>query len=257
MCAVVSFRERCAMPFHSALMFCFLVLCSCNIITGNKEGQGRISGLYVLERVNGIAIPAPVAPQQGCNGTATKGTLTISAAGPDVLPTYDWGISIRVDCSPVPAGVVQGDDDVGTWRFESNTRLAFNSMKRHGAYSAALEETPGSPPAITLANLGDSYRFKLLVRPDDPQGVVFVKVVDQEGQPIAGVRLLFTFANGLQGGGTTPASGEFGTGGVVGECKISITPPVGYQVPSSQPNPVSVSVVQGPALRIQVSLVKI
>jgi hypothetical protein len=246
------------MRYISALRFGLLILCSCMHSTGNLADQDRISGLYVLERVNGNAIPTPVAPQQGCSGTAKKGTLVINPAGPDVLPMYDWGISIQVDCSPVPAGVVQGADDVGTWRFEStNTHLAFNSMKGRGAYSTVLEETPGTPPAITLLYLGDSYRFKLLVRPDDPQGVVFVKVVDQDGQPVAGVVLIFTFANGLEGGGTTPASGEFGTKGVVGDCKISFTPPAGYQVPSSQPNPVSVSVVQDPAIRIQVSLLKI
>ncbi len=145
---------------------------------------------------------------------------------------------------------------MGTWSFNS-TQLSFKSMKGRGAYGATLEESSGNPPAITFVYLGNAYRFVRLMRFDDPQGVVFVKVVDQAGQLVAGVRLIFTFANGLQGGGTTPASGEFGTGGVVGECKISITPPTGYEVPASQPNPVSVNVVQGPALRIQVSLKKL
>lgn len=235
-----------------------LVSTSCAISTGTREDQDRISGIYILESVNGLAMPAAVAPEQGCNRTVRNGILTITAAGPDVLPMYDWSFPIDADCRPVPPGVFQGATDVGTWRFESNnTRLAFNSLKGLGAYSAILEETPSNRPAITFVHLGDAYRFRLLMRPDDPQGVVFVKVVDQVGQPVPGVGLLFTFANGLEGGGTTPDSGEFGTKGVVGECKISIVPPAGYRVPASQPNPVAVSVLEGPALRIQVSVEKL
>lgn len=244
------------MKCASALVFTLLALASCTNTVAGREDQDRISGRYVLTQVDGLAIPTPVAPQQGCNRTVRKGIFTISAAGPDVLPMYDWTISIDPSCQPIPPGVAQGADDVGTWSFNS-TQLPFKSMKGQGAYSATLEEASGSPPAISFAYLGNSYRFVRIMRFDDPQGGVFVKVVDQNGQPVAGVRLIFTFANGLQGGGTTPASGEFGTGGVVGECKISVTPPAGYEVPASQPNPVSVTVVQGPDLRIQVSLKKL
>ena len=242
--------------YTSVLAFSMLALSSCVNSMGGREDQQRISGLYVLERVDGVLIPAPVAPQQGCNRTVRNGILTISAAGPDVQPFYDWSFPIDADCKPVPPGVFQGATDVGTWRFQS-TLLAFNSMKSHGSYTAALEETSGNPPAITFAHLGSSYRFVRLMRFDDPQGVVYVRVVDQFGALVAGVQLIFTFANGLQEGGTTPASGEYGTGGVVGECKISITPPAGYVVPASQPNPLSVQVVTGPPLRVQVTLTKL
>jgi hypothetical protein len=126
-----------------------------------------------------------------------------------------------------------------------------------GSYSAALEETPGNPPAITFANAGNSYRFVRIMRFDDPPGVIFVDVVDQSGQPVRGVVLMFSFANGLEGGGTTPDSGELGLRGVVGECKISITPPAGYAVPASQPNPISVTVVEGQAPHIKATLTKL
>jgi hypothetical protein len=95
------------------------------------------------------------------------------------------------------------------------------------------------------------------MRFDDPQGVVFVDVADQFGEPVAGVVLIFTFANGLEGGGTTPASGEFGSRGVVGACSIQLTPPAGYSVPASQPNPISVTVVDGQALRVKATLTKL
>ncbi len=241
----------------SALVFGLLAPSSCTNTVANREDQDRISGFYVLTQVDGLAIPIPVAPQQGCNRTVRKGVFSISKAGSDVLPMYDWTISIDPGCQPIPAGVGYGADDVGTWSFNSSTNLSFKSMKGRGAYSATLEETSGNPPAISFAYLGNTYRFVRLMRFDDPQGVVFVKVVDQNGQLVPGVVLIYTFANGLQDGGTTPASGEIGTRGVVGECKISITPPAGYEVPASQPNPVLVNVVQGPAIRIQVSLRKL
>ena len=234
-----------------------LAVASCVNSMGGTDDQERISGVYILQSVDGVAIPAPIVPQQGCNRTVQKGIFTISAAGPDVAPQYDWSIAIPADCQPVPSGVYQGGDDVGNWRFQKSTQLSFNSVMGLGSYSAALEETPGNSPAITFATAGNSYRFVRVMRFDDPQGVIFVDVVDQSGQPVRGVVLMFTFANGLEGGGTTPDSGEFGDRGVVGECKIGITPPAGYAVPASQPNPLSVTVLEGQAPHIKVTLTKV
>jgi hypothetical protein len=231
-----------------------LVLLSCTDIVGDRA-QERISGLYVLKQVDGLPVPASIPAQNGCNRTVKRGIFTVTAAGPDVLPMYSYELPIEVDCQPVPSGLVRGFEDVGTWRFHSS-QLAFKSMMGKGAYSAELGEESGNP-AITVVQLGNSYKFVRIMRPDDPQGVVYVKFADQFAEPVAGVRMIFTFANGLEGGGTTPASGEFGTRGVVGECKISITPPAGFAVPSSQPNPFSVTVAEGTPLRVQVQLIKL
>lgn len=201
-------------------------------------------------------IPTTIAPQQGCNSIVRKGMFTISPAGADVQPMYDWSVSIEVDCQPIPAGVIQGADDVGTWHFES-TEISFSSMKKRGRYSAILQEASGSEPRISFSDLGNSYRFKRIMKPDDPRGTVFVKVTDQSGQPVGGVGLVFVFTNGLEGGGTTPASGEFGTSGIVGECIIRITLPTGYAFAPTQTNPVSVTVVDGPPVHLQVSLIRL
>jgi hypothetical protein len=234
-----------------------LCLSSCVNSMGGREDQQRISGVYVLERVDGAPIPASIAPQEGCNRTVRKGIFRITAGGVEVRPTYDWTVSIDADCQPVPPGALLGDDDVGAWGFQQSTQLSFSSMMDHGSYSASLEEVPGNPPAITIINLGNSYRFVRVMRWDDPQGYVDVSVVDQAGQRVRGVVLIFTFANGIQGGGTTPDSGEFATGGVVGQCSISITPPAGYALPASQPNPISVTVVEDTSIQVQVTLTKI
>lgn len=237
------------------LAFSLLGMTSCSEIFSSRGNERRISGVYVLDRVDGAQIPAPVAPQEGCNRTVRDGIMSISAGGSDLQPMYDWSFAIATDCDPVPPSVFQGRDDVGTWNF-SPTTLSFKSMKGLGAYSVTLEEASGNPPVVTFSYAGSSYRFVRVMRFDDPQGVVYVKFVDQFGQPIAGVGLIFTFANGLQSGGTTPATGELGTGGIVGECKISIIPPAGYEVPVSQPNPFTVSIVESPRLYVQVSLTK-
>jgi len=221
---------------------------------GGREDQERLAGIYLLERVDNLPIPAAIAPQQGCNRTVRKGNFTITPAGPDVVPMYDWTISIDTNCDPVPPGVLPGAGDVGSWRF-GTARISFNSMLGHGSYDGVVEE-PSGTPAIVFSHLGNAYRFVRVMRSDDPQGVVYVTVVDQFGQRVAGVGLIFTFANGLEGGGTTPESGEFGTGGVVGDCTIRIIPPAGYGVPASQPNPFTVRVVEGPSIRVQISLTK-
>lgn len=234
---------------------CFLAAASsCSNLTGTGEDEKRVSGFYILELVNGAPLPVILAPQQGCNRTVRSvGTFSLSAGGVDVRPTYDWSITIDADCNPVPASVSQGAEDVGAWHLQS-AQLSLNSMMDKGAYNVGVKDTFGDSPAVTLDYLGDSYQFR---RVNDPTGVVFVKVVDQFGQPVAGVQLLFMFPHGLQGGGTTPASGEFGTGGHVGDCTIQMTPPVGYQVPASQANPFLVKVVEGPALHVQVLLTKL
>jgi hypothetical protein len=246
------------MKYRSILAFFLLALSSCFDIFGpGKKDEVRISGLYTLREVDGLPVPASIAPQMGCDRTVRAGgILTISARGSETQPMYDWSFAIDASCQPVPKGVFQGDDDVGQWQYHSR-KLSFISMMGHGAYTAALEESAGNPPAITVTYLGNAYRFVRLMKWDDPQGVVYVRFVDQLGQPVRGVVMMFTFANGLIGGGTTPDSGEFGTRGVVGECKIKITPPEGYEVPASQPNPFSVSVVEDPVLHVQVLLTRL
>jgi hypothetical protein len=48
-----------------------------------------------------------------------------------------------------------------------------------------------------------------------------------------------------------------GNRGVAGGCKISITPPAGYTVPASQPNPLTVTVVANEAPHVTVTLTKL
>jgi hypothetical protein len=251
--AVTNGRAKCA----PIVIFALGALSSCTNSVGGRDDQERIAGVYTVQSVDGAPIPAPIAPQQGCNRTVQKGIFTLSPAGPDVVPQYDWTINIAANCQPVPSGVDQGSDDVGNWRFRSSTALAFSSLMSHGSYQATLEESVGSQPAITFAYAGNSYRFVRIMRFDDPQGVVFVDVVDQFGQPVEGVVLQYVFANGLQAGGTTPSSGEIGNRGVVGECRISVTPPSGYSVPTSQSNPISVTVLDGQAIHVNVTLTKL
>ena len=241
----------------SIFILALFALSSCVNSVGSAADQERIAGVYTLQSVDGLAMPTAVAPQQGCNRIVQKGTFSISVGGPDARPTYDWSIAIPADCQPVPAGVYQGGDDVGNWGFRKSTQLSLSSMMGAGSYSAVVEETAASAPAITFAIAGNSYRFVRIMRWDDPRGLVFVDVVDQSAQPVAGVVLVFTDANGLQGGGTTQQSGEVFSESVVGECKIGITPPSGYAVPASQPNPVSVTVAEGSAVHINVTLTKL
>jgi hypothetical protein len=241
------------MKYKSVLVFSLLPLASCTDLLGGGD-EKRIAGFYILEGVDGVLLPAPLVPEQGCNRTVRKvGYLSLSGRGPDVAPMYDWTIYVDAECEPVPAGVFQGADDVGGWRLNS-TQLSFSSMIDKGRYGAVVEETPGNSPVVTLVFLGDSYRFR---RIDDPTSVVFVQFRDQFGQPVAWVPLHFALPYGLEGGGTAPESGWFGTSGHVGEWQISFTPPEGYEVPASQSNPISVTVVEGPAIWVYVTLTKL
>ncbi len=239
------------------LMLGLAAAVSCTNSQALREDERRISGVYLLKEVDGMALPASISPQQGCNRIVRNGDLNLIPTGVEARPLYGWSVAIIPLCVPSPPGVSQGTSDSGSWVYGSED-LFFSSLKNHGRYKVGLEDDSGVPPAITIPYLGNSYRFTLVQHIDEPTGGVFVKVVDQTGQPVEGVILEFVFRNGLKGGGTTPASGEFGTSGVLGNATITITPPANYVVPSSQPNPFSVSVTgRVPPLRVQVSLTKI
>jgi hypothetical protein len=246
----------CALRVSSLGLF-VLAVASCVNSVGGREDRERLAGVYILQSVDGVAVPAPVAPEQGCNRTGQKGNLAIRPGGGEFLPDYSWSIAIVVDCQPVPPGVNQGGDDFGFWRFQTSAQMGFESQEGRGNYSAELDEAAGNPPAITFASDGNSFRFVRVMGFDDPQGVVFVDVVDQFGQPVPGVGLIFTFANSLEDSGTTPDSGELGSNGIAGECTISIIPPAGYAVPASQPNPLTVTVVANEAPHVKVTLTKL
>jgi hypothetical protein len=239
------------------LALALLAVSSCVNSTGGRDDQDRIAGVYVLQSVDGVAVPAPIAPQQGCNRTVRDGKFSISVGGADTRPMYDWTIAIPADCQPVPSGVYEGGDDVGNWGFRNSNQLSFASMMGLGSYTATLKETLGNPPTVIIANAGNSYRFVRVMRWDDPRGLVYVRVVDQTGQPVVGVVLVFTDPHGFGSGSTTQESGEVFSESVVGECKIRIAPPEGYSVPGSQPNPVSVSIVEGSPVHIVVTLTKL
>ena len=237
------------------LLFGLAAALSCTNSQALREDQLRISGFYLLKDVDGVLLPAPVSPQQGCNRVVRNGDLNLLPTGVDVSATYTWSVAIVAECTPVPPGVSQGKTDFGFWDY-GNPQLSFRSQKDLGNYSPRLEEISGLPPVVTISYLGNSYRFVLVQHRDAPTGVVYLKFVDQAGQPVSGVVFTVEFPNGLSGGGQTPESGEYGERGVIGEWIITIVPPAGYDVPTSQANPFSVSVAKGDVLHLQVSLTK-
>ena len=179
----------------------------------------------------------------------------MTPGGVDTSPTYGWSVAIQPECTPVPAGVSQGTTDGGFWNFAPGPVL-FHSQMDQGDYAPTLEEKPGSAPAISISYLGRSYQFVLIQPYGAATGVVYVKFVDQVGQPITGVVLRFALPNGREAGGQTPESGEYGSQGVVGVWTISFVPPPGYTVPAPQANPFTSLVGENSVQHLQVSLVK-
>jgi len=246
--------DRALTGCKSLLLICGLAVSSCVDFLGDNDAEKRIAGTYILESVDGVLLPALLAPQEGCNRTVRKvAELVLVGGGQDTQPWYSWEIRVDADCQPVPAGVFQGASDMGLYRINS-TQLSLRSQMGEGAYTADLEETSGSPSVIKLSHLGNSYRFR---RMDDPIGVAYVSAVDQFGQIVEGVILHYTFQHGLEGGGTIGPAGEYGTSGPIGECSIMMTLPAGYELPASQPNPFTVTVVENPAIHVQVILTKL
>ena len=232
-----------------------LLASACNLGQNPSGDHRRISGVYQLQHVDGAPLPVEVSLGQGCTGSVLRGELELRPAGVQTRPSYSWSVAIQPNCSPTPPGVPQGNTDVGSWDFDSD-RLAFRSRDEQGHYAATLIEPSGAAPQIRIPFLGRTYAFTLVQHIDAPTGVVYVKAIDQGGAPVAGVLLSFAFPNGRVGGGQTPASGEFGTMGVVGVWTITVQPPEGYSVAPAQPNPFTTSVGASTVQHLQISLVR-
>lgn len=139
-------------------LMCLCAISSCAIGLGGGDDVRRVSGIYTLQQVDGNPVPAAIAAQQGCNRTVREGRLTLAPGREDLLPHYTWSIAIDTDCDPVPSGVFQGRDDVGSWSF-SPSSLEFESRMDLGRYATALEDGQQSELAVTVTHLGNAYRF--------------------------------------------------------------------------------------------------
>jgi hypothetical protein len=215
-----------------------------------------ISGIYVLDKIDGNSLPIKLASENGCERTATIGSLHLDPAGVDFEPLYGWSIGVSISCTPVPSGVNQGYADFGAWG-GTRTSLTFTSDKGRGSYTGTPSSVGTSPITVGINQDGHQYSFRLVRRSDAELGSVAVSVLDESGAWVNFAILSFVTGDGLISGGTTNNDRAFGTSGAAGSWTITVTPPSGYTVPSSQPNPVTINVSPKSDLKLTMTLHKL
>lgn len=236
--AEYSRRATTSSRMNHAIRSVFLLMLACSNPTGSYGDVAAIKGGYTLESVNGKLLPAEIAVTVGCTRTVTRGGLDLTGPTVDVRPLYSSEILTPTSCQPGSPNPTAFIEDFGTWTFDAPT-VHFASQKGRGNYSGTQQST-GSETILTIEIDGNSYVFRR--SPETPKGILFVTFVDQTNAPVNGVTVRFGFPDGGTGGGTTQTDGQFGTSGTAGVWNVTITPPFGYIVPTSQANPFQVNV---------------
>lgn len=208
----------------------------CGITSPSYGDLSPVVGIYLLESVNGQPLPATLPPQQGCNRSINRGIFDIIGATGEARPLYSWSIPIEISCQPVPSGVSDFIEDFGTWTFP-RPEIVFSSQKGHGKYPGSHLGPLAEETRVRLSMDGHTYVFRRVQSLNTPTGILYLKFLDQTDTPVAGVKINSAFPNGLQGGGTTPATGEFGDRGAAGTWKITLVLPSGYSFDPPHDNP--------------------
>lgn len=194
----------------------------------------ELTGIYLLESVDGSPLPQPVAPVLACPKGQMSGELHLNPGGVDYLPLYSWSICL------VP-GTTGDLTDFGEWNGNVN-QLWLKSERGRATYPAQPSGSGGSAVTLSFLQDGHAFVFRLVRRNDAPTGVLEVSVFDETGNWVNGAQLLFLTGDGLPAGGTTNNNRALGGLGAVGAWSVTVTPPQGYVVPPAQPNPISVQV---------------
>lgn len=241
----------------SGILLCVLLLsCARAGVTDVTEADFEVSGLWLLEAVDGLDLPADVPSQDGCIGTVLGGELTLNVAMSDVLPLYSWSAGGGPErCGETVNEGVQLDDDFGSWTRGEST-IHFRRYQSEDRYVGQLVGTGGVQSLLSLQRGAHTYTFRHLRRSDAPIGYIQATVVDETGALIDGAILKFLAPDGLITGGTTPLSGTFTTSGPPGEWQVTVTPPIGYLVPAAQPNPVHVTMFARATAQVRFELAR-
>lgn len=213
----------------------------CGISSPSYGDLSPVVGIYLLESVDGQPLPASLPAQQGCTRTIDKGEFDLDGPSGEARPLYSWGIAISASCQPPGSEDIQ---DFGAWRFPGPD-IVFSSQKGHGTYVGSHLGPAAEETRVRWAVEGHTYVFRRVQSPNTPTGILYLKFLDQTDIPVAGVKMNFLFPNGLEGGGTTPVTGEFGDRGAAGTWKITLVLPSGYSFEPPRDNPFDLLVPQG------------
>jgi hypothetical protein len=203
------------------------------------------SGKYILESVDGIAVPTTVGPSSGCAPKTLSGELVLMAPSGATRPVYTLITATRPACETflshplVDAGVV----DVGQWD-TSSEEIEFRSEKQLGSYQG-VPSSSGSVTKIDTPIGGHFYTWSLVPLSDQSPGTLTVHIVDAAGGPVGNVLFEFTSAVRMIARGTTKADGVINLQSPPGSVSLAFAPPIGYSISQDQPNPILITLSAG------------
>ncbi|MBA3405888.1 MAG: hypothetical protein H0U13_14605 [Gemmatimonadaceae bacterium] len=207
----------------------------------------RISGVYVLERLNGAAMPVILRSFATCPGPISYGDLSLGRTYAETPQLYSFAIQRARPCEPAgdPAEqpVIIGSD-AGFWSVDGD-RVAFKSVRANGfgTYQGRLRDSDDAGvagPVIEFTIGGQAYIWRRVRGESDSLSSISISVFDQQGRFVNGVKLEFRENTGLVSYGTTNNDRPFGSGTVPGVTfTIHFRLPAGFSLAPGQAHPVT------------------
>lgn len=213
-----------------------------------EPASARVSGVYVLERLNGVAMPAILGSFATCPGPISYGELGLGPTYADGTPQlYTFAVYRGRACEPAGDPVdqrLQVGEDAGFWSVDGD-RVTFKSVRAYG-FGTYYGQVPGSNvagapgPMLEFTIGGQAYLWRRVRPPTDSHASLPVSAIDEQGRIVNGVRLEVRESSGLVSNGVTSFDRPFGLGAVPGvTVTIHARLPTGYAFAPGQANPVS------------------
>jgi hypothetical protein len=220
----------------------FAALGGCGIILDSKTFDlPGITGVYLLESVDGLPVPANLPAEPGCTRLARNGQMEVAPKPIDGGTFYSWFAVILKTCSGSSTPTDETFDDLGSWT-GSRKELQFHSGRGKGTYPVTPDES-GPVTHIVAKRDGHTYRYRMAHATGDPVGYAWISTVDEAGGWVNWVAFSIETPDGLPTGGITNGDRAFGTAGAPGTWRMTVTPPEGYVVAPSQAHPLEFTVV--------------
>ncbi len=227
-----------------------------------EPASPAITGVYVLDSLDGVRLPVLSPSFFSCSGPITRGELNVSPENSESPNNYGLWVSQANNCeSPKTTdSEIELVIDFGTWNARGN-RVEFHSGTRYGLGDYGSEmRSPGSigglGPVLALQIGEHRYSWRRVRTYNSPAASISIEVIDQDGKPVANGRLEFRYADGLTGGLVSSIDRPIALASAPPGTAVSILlrPPAGYSIASGQQYPARA--VAGQTEKVTIRLIR-
>ncbi len=223
-----------------------------------------VGGLYVLVELDGVAFPSAKPSFQTCPAPISRGELSLSPSNVEMTTLYTSFAHLGRSCDPddtrppdYRTGLSQLNRDGGNWSVDGN-RVTFSSnqalygMGRYQGTFQSVGAGGGANAILTFSLGGRIYKWRRVRIAGNPESSTPVRVINEQGQLVAGTRLEARYSDGIMVPAGSSADRPSGISGPVGiAVTIHVDPPPSYMLAPGQSAQVRANVGQADAVVIR------